>query len=363
MNFPSRWIVMAGILIYGSLAVVSIKHPQRSMSGDSPLYLSLAKDLGGQTFRLPGYPLFLRVCGSVRTAIFVQCVIGVGLIFFAWHFFYEIGGAPGALFGTLFLCFEFVVMMHQRVILSESIFLPMLMLAVGFGIRKPLCAAFFFGLLALIHPTGLIAALVFLGICFYKDWKSSLMVGIIVLAFPLSWVYRNYRVIGHPAYASDGGVALFRYPALYLDPTLDEATTPDLGKTAIKTMAKHPFGTIRFFITGAAHLLIGTGIDMLFVRPYTPNGLMAIFKQYPLLWLVQVCLWVWLATGYSLFLIGLMALWNSGHKDQACFLGLSALILLASGSLEGYYRWRIPLMPYLAAGVASCFSLFSPQDK
>ena len=283
--------------------------------------------------------------------------------FLAWHFCYEIGGDLGALFGTLFLCFEFTVMMHQRMILSEAIFLPMLMTAVGFGIRYPLRAAIFFGLLALIHPTGLIAALVFLGICLYKNRKASWLGAILMLSFPIAWVGRNYLVTGHPVYTTDGGLALLRCTGRYLDPGLDESKTLEPAKTTFKLMAKYPIRTIKYFALSAIHLLIGSGVDMLFVRPYTPHGLMALLKEYPLLWPVQFLICLELAAGYGLFVVGLIVLWNRGQKEQACFLGISVLMLLASGSVEGYYRWRIPLMPYLAIGIASCFSLLSPEVK
>jgi hypothetical protein len=356
VNWPPRWLMLTGIVVYGTLAGFSMAHPHRSISGDSPEYLRLSHDFGDQTFRLPGYPLFLRACGSVANAIAIQCVIGIFLIALAWHFFYEMGGSEGAIVATIFLCFEFCVVMHQRMILSESIFLPVLMAAVGFGIENPLRASVFFGLLTMIHPTGLIAMLVFLGVCFFTKRESMLKIVLISFALPLAWIARNYFVTGHMVYTSDAGAALLLCPGRAVEPSLDLLATTSPGKMALIAMAHHPIGTIKYFILSAAHLLVGTAIDMLFVLPYKPHGLMDLLAAHPFLWPLQLAIWAWLLAGYTLFAYGLSALWNNRQRDQAIFLAVSTAVLLASGSIEGYYRWRIPMEPYLAMGIAAFFS-------
>ena len=83
--------------------------------------------------------------------------------------------------------------------------------------------------------------------------------------------------------------------------------------------------------------------------------------RYPALIPIQILYMCALGLSYLLFFAGLARLWQQDLKIQAVFLGLGALYFLAVASHQGYYRFRIPMMPFLAIGAAAAFGGLTPR--
>lgn len=363
-----------------------------------------------ELFRLPLYPLFLAISGattpsSIRWAIGWQCLLGFLLVFLVWPFGYKLGGQTGAIFGAIFLCFDLVSMLHQNLILTEALFTFVFTLAVCLSLRyfktPSLSGAWqagvVFGIAALIKPIAIFVAGVFVLVSLMR-WKNALALILATLGLPLLWVMHNWVVTGHPVYTVQGGLALIEYPATRalandtgvsvdeayrllrakltkegVDRLQDPVAISDAyTKLAVETMKQHPLATIKYCMTGGVRILAGTGLDMILdilklSKPSTPHfeselseagtGTRRVLGMHPALIVIQAAYMIFLFGGYVLFGIGTWKLARKGQSSLSAFLLLSVMAILLISCHQGYYRFRIPLLPFLAFGVAASFGL------
>ena len=133
-------------------------------------------------------------------------------------------------------------------------------------------------------------------------------------------------------------------------------------QAAVKILASHPLLLARFCAMGTVKILGGTGLEMLLewtgtryssdgaFRPrVTGQGTLALLRAHPSLIPLQAGYMAALMALYLAALAGWRRLWING-KAQAVFLTVCTLYLLGLSSTQGYYRYRIPMMPFLGAG-------------
>src|SRR5207248_2908899 len=103
MSFALPIVLLATLVPRLLVFIAVVHHPQACLLPDSSTYLTLARNLWTyqvfgkgvppefllETFRVPGYPLFLApftVYGSPHLGVaFIQCLIGALTVFVAWR--------------------------------------------------------------------------------------------------------------------------------------------------------------------------------------------------------------------------------------------------------------------------------------
>jgi hypothetical protein len=78
----------------------------------------------------------------------------------------------------------------------------------------------------------------------------------------------------------------------------------------------------------------------------------ALMRQHPVLLAIQMVYMIFLGGLYALSLVGCVRLARSGRWAEVFLLAGGALYFLAVSSFQGYSRFRIPMMPFLAAAAA-----------
>jgi hypothetical protein len=149
------------------------------------------------------------------------------------------------------------------------------------------------------------------------------------------------------------------------------------GELGWKIVMNHPYLFLKQNMLGMIKLLAGTGVDMLFdlisgqletdIRmssdspTITGHGTSALLRAHPWLIVFQILYWIELAVLYGLCAWGLRRLWNAGYRAETLLIIEIGCYFLALTSHVGYYRFRLPLMPLLAAGAAAGASRTIPE--
>jgi hypothetical protein len=195
-------------------------------------------------------------------------------------------------------------------------------------------------------------------------------------------------------YSSIGGIVLLKYSAGYVEamrtgrtfdetyPALlaeaegdypsDAARSSAYSARAMKILKKHPVLVARYLLHDLLATIGGAGMEMLpqalgldteveVRQGVVASGTRALLKMYPALWPLQVGYMLFLTAVYLLFARGLWVLADSGRTLQWIFLFVTVLYLFGMASTNGYYRYRIPPMLFMAAGAA--IALGRPEKK
>lgn len=406
------WVYLAAFLPRLLLLVLAAKNPAYCVTADSRGYLDLAASLSGSgffglpaaggavladTFRTPGYPMLLVAVGSlpgdiVFNAVFAQLLISALTVLLAWKWFNEMAGRRGAGFGVLFFSLDYISLMHAPLLLAEELLMLVLVLAgratwrtleggTAAGVSK---AGFLWALAAFIKPITLYLPLM-LAPLLWKRKKQMFLFLLLAYSIPLAWSYRNYAHTGYFTYTSIGGVVLLKYSAGSVealrtgksfaetsaallaeaegDYPSDAARSSAYSARAVKIIKKYPGLTARYLLHDLLATVGGSGIEMLpqalglntevKAQPGAiGSGTLALLRVYPALWALQAGYLVFLAAVYLLFARGVWVLARSGRLVPAAFLFAAVFYLFAMASTNGYYRYRIPPMLFLAAGAA-----------
>ncbi|MBI3549016.1 MAG: glycosyltransferase family 39 protein [Elusimicrobia bacterium] len=362
-----------------------------------------------ETTRTPGYAVFLApfVAASEHPGLmiaFAHCVLGVLTAVLVWRWCSTIGGKKGAALGALVLALDPVLLFHTPLVMTEIAFQLLFVVSLietweskdaKDSYRVAAC-----GLLwswcSLLRPIA-----VYLPPLLAWRWRKNAKAAAVFLlaayALPAALTARNWRRTGIATFSSQGGRDLLRYPAAGIE-TLrtgkpwteveaamrrkvdlehasgyasDAEQGRAYGREAMGVLRAHPAMLARYCAWGAVKVLSGGGLEMLieWITPQktsvqdqafhpeaTGHGTLALLRRYPALIPLQILYAAALAALYGLFAIGLRRLLSSGRTDQAALLFVCAAYFLALSSSQGYYRYRIPLLPLLAAGAAASFS-------
>lgn len=400
------------------LALLACIDSQLALRGDSQAYLDLAASpFQPQTFRTPGYPLFLAPLAAVfptgiLPAVLLQCLLGGASAALAWAWLEPAAGKRGAAVAALVLALDPVLVLHTPLVMAEALFLLLVVAAAKTtwealddpAPRLATRAGLWWTAAALVKPIAL-----YLPGLLTPVWRRERRAWLLFLAcawaLPSAWSLRNKALTGHAVYSSIGGHDLLRYPAagveslrtgrpwaeleVELRAEADAEAGPGgwltdadkaaaYGRKGAAILKEHPFLLVQYCAWGAVKVLSGTGLEMVVewlpsrrpdpaageFRPRASGqGTRALLKAHPWLIPLQLAYWAVLAALYGAALLGLRALWTAGCRRHAAFLAGCALYFLALASSQGYYRYRIPLLPFLGAAAAFAAGGGAPGKK
>ncbi len=187
------------------------------------------------TWRTPGYPLFLAICisvlgdSSVGLVIVQQLLSLLNVLLLFWIARRWMSDRRASLVAILFL-FEPFHLLYSLWLMSTTLFVTVLMLTWLVWLRAferqrwtwfALLGALA-GCLALVRPVGiLIPVVLFLGLIgsvvrqrrLFLNWPALAGFAVICLLVVGSWMVRNQRVAGHLALSDQGGVVLAYFKA------------------------------------------------------------------------------------------------------------------------------------------------------
>lgn len=383
----------------------------RNLASRGVFSLSDAPPWAPQIVRTPGYPLFLTpLCALLASpqfaAALLQALLGAWTVVLAWRWFGRRDPARGAAVAALLLALDPVLVLHTPLILAEALFVLLLVAAAALTVE-----ALGAPTLALAAATGALwdAAILVRPIALYlpftlawfwrKDKRALALFLLCSYAGPAAWTAHNKAVTGRAVYAAVAGLDMLRYPAAGVevmrtgrpwpeveaelragvDASFAGGAAPDeaakaqaYNAAAMRILKAHPFLLARYCAQGAVKLMAGTGLEMFlewgkglggFVvdRSFDPgvkgSGTLALLRAHPGLIPLEVLYAAALGAWYLLAALGLFRLWTAGRREEALFLAWGALYFLGLSSSQGYYRFRIPMLPFLAAAAAAAFPL------
>lgn len=405
-------LIVIGVL-WLAVGLFMLRNPAQCVKGDSEGYLKLATNLrlhsafstfdaepfDAETTRVPGYPLFLSAFQAIASdplplIIVAQMILAFAAIALLVNRFLPLS-SPRAIQTIVVLWgLDVVYLFHAPQIMAESLFIFVLVLGVlallraveSPSVASVAVAGFLIGLTMLIRPVSMLLPLVLCPLF----WKRKPLILVFFLAaylLPNFWCVRNVRAVGLFELTSQGGVDLLRYPAasvlgmvegksreqaeMELRAGIDKewpnaaVRSEAYRREAKRIMLEHPFLTIKFHVFGALRILGGTGLELLtdaFAQPVTTEtssaetlrgaGTKALLRHFPVLIPILLIYLAMLAALYGFYGIGIRALITKRLHALAYLLVASPLYFLVVSSHQGYYRYRIPLLPFLMAGAA-----------
>jgi 4-amino-4-deoxy-L-arabinose transferase-like glycosyltransferase len=362
-----------------------------------------------ETYRTPGYPLFLAAVYALfgegyPQVIPVQIGISLGTMLLIYWIGRTLWSANVALLAVLIFAFDVASFTYTLKVMSETLFTFLLMGMVACALvllRSPQRGrwAVLVGLLltavTLVRPITyyllIPLLLILLGIGLWQKWKGreiGLVLAGVALPFLLvigGWQVRNYALTGNAQYSSvEGGNLLFHRGAavfaLQEDVNLAEARSQIWEKSdpesipmpdseyykwtaetdarwrqeAIRLITANPLLFVRSQIPGAVRLLAAPGEGKLLRMVGVPVGRVRTVSDYltrftfPAAVIASVLALTYLAFVYT----GLLAwLWRSLRArriapEDLLIWGIVFYFLVISAG-QGDSRFRVPIMPIL----------------
>lgn len=419
------WVWLAALAPRLVLCALAADDPARLIPGDGVGYLTLARNLvargvfsagagpfPAETFRTPGYPLFLAPFVALFPSpalpiALAQGVLGTATAAYLWRFLNGRWGPRAAAAGALILAWDLVTLFHTPLVAGETLFVLLVTAAAARTweqLEKPaprgaaLCGALW-AASSFVRPISFYLP-VFLIWIWRSDKKSLACFLLAAYLAPAAWIIRNGRETGVAQFTTVGGVALIRYtaagieslrvgrPLSYWDVELraavdrahpegfasEAAQSRAYGKSAAAIIKAHPLLLAKYCAWGLAKTMAGTGLEMLpqlagvatdvdiqYRVKASGRGTLGLLGQHPWLIPLQAAYMAALAALYLSSAAGLWKLWTAGRRVQALYLGLCLGYFMGLSSSQGYYRYRIPSIPFLAIAAAAAAGFRPPQ--
>lgn len=370
-----------------------------------------------QTMRTPGYPLFLAAVYAVfgmryLPAIIIQILISIGTVIITYLTAGLLWNSRVALLSALVLSLDIASFTYSQMLLTETLFTFVIMVAVASGVRlilkkRPLIK---YGLLfgvalssaALIRPISyylifpVLAGFFTFGKITRWKWKEVITILLlIVLPWVIlveGWRVRNFLATGSFVFSCISDASLLHYRAAEVIAQRDGITPaearqkiysslPDTkgwpreklhllyARKGLSLICRYPLLYIKVMVKWIMRMMISPGDTHLTVylgikdanEKTGPLGdlLRCSFSQYlrkyllerPLEFIIFV-----LALAYLLILYTAMiySLWRMGNVERETLsahlfiLGIIIYFLIISAGPEAYSRFRVPIMPLLA---------------
>ncbi len=408
--------LLATLALRLSLWAHLARDPKKLLVPDSPSYeipaLNLVEGRGfsgsirppfePETFRTPGYPLFLAAhrlgSPSDRWPALSQSLLETGTALLAAACAALLAPGPGAWLAAAFYGLEPMAVAHAPLILSEPLFsfsfmlsLFLLLSAGPEGRAGPAAGAgLCLGFAALTRPIACYLPLP-LGIALCWPWRRrprALAVFLLSAALlPALWCARNKRLFGRFSMSTVPGINLLEYDAAAVRAAVAgeapplakrelmerfEAQSPpgagpfersDLKASFARREIKGHIGALlRVHVVSGFKMLAGPGVDLLASELYddatsgegrsdvmTGRGTLALLARHPTLWAVVLFETLLLAAVYLFGARGAFRIARRGGFWAAAW--LAPLVYLAALSTGGwaYYRFRVPLWPLFSA--------------
>ncbi len=373
---------------------------------------TLTPDGPPEFFRIPGYPVFvagiLALCNSIITVvvaqIFVVAATAVLIYQLGARFFSRVVGVCAA----LIFAFDPTVMLHSLTLLSESLFVFLLVLSVYLltaptegapSIRRALLIGALIGALTLTRPVGQFLLPLMLA---YYLWRhrgsgkaglygsAAVLMGLLIVAGP--WIIRNGHLSGHYAFTSAPTYNMLFYNVIEYQhevvgvpkDAFREALFTTLGTSDTRLLRSFAYqereaalideyigahlpSYVLFHAVKTIPLFIGSSIadtqreliDMQLIdTPQTPavslsglaisgdiSAVLKILAAHPFTTSERI-FWL-LLTGFSALYV-ILALWRRDERipEALLFAAIIGILALLVGVIA-YTRYRIPAEPFL----------------
>jgi 4-amino-4-deoxy-L-arabinose transferase-like glycosyltransferase len=208
---------------------------------DSQQYLLLARSLPAyhwdgrpNTFRPPGYPMFIRLCGSrVPVLLFVQALLGgLSVLGIGWLALRRFGKAAGYA-AALLLAIDVPSLLYSGLVMSETLFAALVVLALVLHERGHVAlTGLALGFGALVRPVGLVLVLPFaIALALRHDWRRTVLLVALFAVLPALWCGRNWFYYHRVAYTSNGAFNL-----LYSDAAAVVASREHVPRDSARTL-------------------------------------------------------------------------------------------------------------------------------
>lgn len=348
---------------------------------------SAAPSAEPETFRTPGYPLFLAGIYALTThghavALLVQVLLGTSLVYlvsqlgtFWWH-------ARAGTIAAAFLASDFTSILNTSLLMSETLFTFLFLAVVALSVRWLRdgraatlgLAGALAGMATLVRAVAFYWPVPFGALIVWRTIRSPARLAVPLLTFVLAygtvvgpWIVRNHDWAGTWQIATVQSFNLLWYRAagtimrrdsidlkeaqarlreiihaLRAEGRLDRASPFDIERTvALRIIMAHPLAFIESSLHGAGMILFGPGtatLSILLGQPSAP-------VRMGLLGLGMALLLV----SYACALYGLGRGWRSRDRDGfiPVVLAVSYLLVVSAGP-EAYSRFRVPIAPFVA---------------
>jgi len=371
--------------------------------------------------RTPGYPVFLAAHGffseSPRWPALTQVVMDAVTAALSALCAAELFPAAPAWAAGLAYGLEPVAAAHSPLILTETLFTFLLVLALyallRCGREGRLAAALGWGAAlgaaALTRPIGVYLWIPWSAAMWFvwgrRRPRRLLMCALAAALLPALWCGRNLAVFGRFAYTTMNGVNSLFWEASAITAAV-ERTSGDAAlrrvmegfsaahpgpfaepfqesglrvRYSLGIMRAHPLETLRIHAVSAVKMLIGPGLDLVAEEifpgetmprvqaqacPAAGVGTLALLRQKRGLWPVFLYTMALLIVCYALAALGLWSVWRGRDvfAAAACLTPLAYLIMISAGGWS-YYRFRVPLWPFVAVLVPAGLRLLAERRQ
>ncbi|HEX7192102.1 MAG TPA: hypothetical protein VF381_11090 [Thermoanaerobaculia bacterium] len=331
-----------------------------------------------ETFRTPGYPLFLALVRNFTAVIVLQHLMNVALaiaiyLFARPRFSRGIAIAAGVLFAL-----DTPTIHYANKVLTETLFTVALFTLIWLAVR-PRSSMVVMGLLAgalvLVRPAAILYFAV-IAIVFMSRRRIALFV-IASLILPLGWAARNKVRTGVFAISDVAGINMLMHraaPSLaifddyeFQDALKDRQDELDadadteiertlhinnagslnpaqhamwFGRIGRRIALQHPFGLSVVLLRGIGVNLFDSDTEAMTMVSRVPPSLL------------QIVLDVWTHAITLLALLGTFLLWKRDRTLSVLFgLTIAYFVIISAGS-EAESRFRVPIVPVIAITAA-----------
>jgi 4-amino-4-deoxy-L-arabinose transferase-like glycosyltransferase len=392
--------VGAGLLLRLGLFAIAWGHPQRFVLIDSRDYLGVGQHFSQavvhgngpyanlSVFRPPGYPAFIALvrlfAHSIRVLLLAQILLTAATTLLVYRVTKLLFGETPALVAAAIAAIDPVSIIYSSFVLSESLFTVFLLLATWLwleAVRKRhlllgAAAGISYAAAAFTRPIALylLVVLIPLSLLFPRKvgWFRAALAAVVTIGFLVpvgAWMIRNHEVTGSVVFASNAGYTLLYHTAagalayqdhiplvaaqsrvaaeeqaaLHGDTNEGNRNRVDT-RIAVRILLHHPLGTGVGAVRGAIRMLIGPGqasLDQLLSGPSNGRRLGRAFVPIEVVLLALILLGA---------ILGVWRAWTSpARRNLAVPITLIAYFLILSAGPEAYGRFRVPVLPFIAA--------------
>jgi len=331
-----------------------------------------------ETFRTPGYPLFLMLFRSFTAVVVVQHLMNVALAMAIYLFARQRFSRGVAIAAGILFALDTPTIHYGNKVLTETLFTAGLFALLWLVLRprsNMLIAGLLVGALVLVRPAAILYFVV-IAIVFMRRKRIAVFV-IASLLLPLGWAMRNKVRTGVFAISDVAGINMLLHraaPSLAIfddydfadalkdrqdelvadadteiERTLDIGSAGDLnpaqhamwfGKIGRRVALRHPLGLATVLVRGIGVNLFDTDAEALTMVSSVPPTLL------------QIALDVWTHAITLFALFGTLLLWKRDRTLSLLFALTIAYFVLISAGSEAESRFRVPIVPILAISAA-----------
>lgn len=331
-----------------------------------------------ETFRTPGYPLFLMLFRSSTTVVVLQHLMNVALAIAIYLFARRRFSRGIAIAAAVLFALDTPTLLYANKVLTETLFTVGLFALVWLVLSSRsnmFAAGLLAGALVLIRPVAILYFAV-IAIVFMRRRGIAVFV-IASLLLPLGWAARNKVRTGVFAISDVAGINMLLHraaPSLAIfddypfedalkdrqnelsadadteiERTLHIASAGHLnpaqhamwfGRIGRRIALQHPLGLALVIIRGIFVNLFDSNADAMMIVSRVPDSL------------VQIALDAWTHATILLALLGIGLLWKRDRILSLLFALTVAYFVVISAGSEAEARFRVPIVPIVAIGAA-----------